>query len=497
MGLKKQFLLIPVVIFLSGCFLAQKKLVQNTGKSKIPLPEILQEKSLIILPFENLSGKAEFDFVVEAVPPLLYSFLRFSDAFPFSSKMALLKNKTAFWGALGIKKPKPEIRKFYIQEALLKNNRDRLLLYPLSVEKAEKLKDRKLPEHFKLRVLPPRTALGKYLKNNALILRGKIEEDNTLYIQIYEPLTDKIVFKWKTILPVFGYNILDNEKNMQSLVGKFMKPLLEKISGKEFFTLKLKVAPKDATFYINHHFVDLGNSKEVMLPKGKHSIKAVKPDFLTYEGNFDLSKDSVLSLKLKKHEKKCSVNVATQPTGSPVFVNSRFVGYSPVKLQLGQGLHQVRVSRMGYHHSNYILQVFPGQKEKKLELMLKKENPEQNKTKNIINKIKNAAFYTFFPVVGAYLYFNERYEYYQEKSDYYLEQTNNSELSTSDQWDAYQKLLSVEKRRKFFETSNQFFRGSAVFLLITAGILQIVELQMDDVGVGIDQDKNLGVYFRY
>jgi hypothetical protein len=55
----------------------------------------------------------------------------------------------------------------------------------------------------------------------------------------------------------------------------------------------------------------------------------------------------------------------------------------------------------------------------------------------------------------------------------------------------------LNSKYKFYETSHQFFRGSTIFLLITAAVLQIVELEMDDVGIGIDRDKNLGIYMKW
>ena len=57
--------------------------------------------------------------------------------------------------------------------------------------------------------------------------------------------------------------------------------------------------------------------------------------------------------------------------------------------------------------------------------------------------------------------------------------------------------FTMKCKKNFFNLSRQFFRNSSIVLLMTAAILQVLELEMDDVGVGVDSDKNLGIYWKF
>jgi len=64
------------------------------------------------------------------------------------------------------------------------------------------------------------------------------------------------------------------------------------------------------------------------------------------------------------------------------------------------------------------------------------------------------------------------------------------------QWSKY-NINQVYDRAIFFNNAQQFFKNTSIIMLITAGILQLLELEMDDVGVGVDQDKNLGIFYKW
>jgi len=126
----------------------------------------------------------------------------------------------------------------------------------------------------------------------------------------------------------------------------------------------------------------------------------------------------------------------------------------------------------------------------KIVLKLKKlQEQEINKTKKTFNTIKNLSFYSFFPVFAAFLYTNERSDYYNNKANIILSMP-------VDQWNKY-RLSEIIDRANFFNNTQQVFRNTSILLLITAGIFQLLELEMDDVGVGVDQDKNIGIFYRW
>ncbi len=196
------------------------------------------------------------------------------------------------------------------------------------------------------------------------------------------------------------------------------------------------------------------------------------------DGSFTIEKNENLDIALKKVDKKIKIKIDTFPKSSPVFVNTDYLGLSPVAIDLETGIHQVRVSRQGYEHYNHMLTLRDFDESKDLNLILKKEDPTQASYRKKINKFKNIAFFTFFPIFGAYLYCEERAGYYLDKFD-----------STGDR--------AIEDKKLFFDNASQVFRNTSIGLLITALILQIIEVEMDDVGVGVDKDKRLGVYIKW
>lgn len=456
-----------------------KKEQKVEDKDKVPAPELILDKKLVILPFQNLSGKVEYDFIAESFPSLLFSYLKFANSFPFYAESAKLKNSSKFFGYFGKDKNlNTEERAFYINKSFTESARWRLAYEDLFQIDLPSLKEEeeKKAKYFKIKVLAPLKDPSSVADKDVFILKGAILKGNRVEIFVYDTATHKKVFSFHSKLPPINYHLLEKGEDLGPLVLKNVKKFLEKFSGKKFHKVRLQAKQEQVIFYINDNFVD---SLEVLLPEGEQKLKAVRSGYYTYQGKFKVEKDGKLNISLKARDAKVSVSIKTKPEGSPVFLDSRFVGYSPVKVKVEPGTHQVRISAKGYEHLNYILNVRPFEQEKKILVQLKRENEGFENYRDTVHLFKNVAFYSFFPSLAIYIYSKERFDYYLEKLN--VDPTNQSAL----------------KKYNFYSNSYQFFRGASVFLLVTAAILQIVELNMDDVGVGVDEDRNLGVFFRF
>jgi hypothetical protein len=493
MGFKKVYCLTALIFILSGCFVLAKKTKTDTSKSPVPVPEIEKVKTILILPFENLSGKVEYDLVAESLPSLLYMYLKFLNSYPFSYEMATLKNGDKFFGFFGLKNPTAKQRKFYIEKSLLYKHPVSLAFYPafdyagdppLKEEKPE------TPEHFDLKVVRSKANLSDSLKKKSLLLKGYIDSRQSLNFYLYDPLNDKKIFQWKKTLPEITFNYFQSERNLNQLILNTLEEFMEEISKRDFHRVTLNKFPPDSTVYVNGQFVE---RQMVLLPEGKHSIKAIRQGYRPLRGNFEVTKESALPVQMEAIRTDIQVSINTVPPNSPVFVDSDFVGISPLKILLSEGTHQIRVSRSGFEHANTVVELHSYDKEKIVRVNLVKKVDDKTRTRETVNLFKNIAFYSFFPSLAAFLYTQERYDFYAEKFNYYgsLSATERSEFESQ------YNVEELNSKYKFYETSHQFFRGSTIFLLITAAVLQIVELEMDDVGIGIDRDKNLGIYMKW
>lgn len=460
--------------------LLSKKTQTASSSDFPPVPQFIAKKKLVILPFENFSGQLEYDFILQMIPNEIYRFLQFANSYPFDIETALLKNEKEFFEHFGTKNPTAKQRKLYLETA------KEMLSFKITEKEEEQFPN--LPQFFNLEVIPPHQEITpKILEEKPLFLKGKITETNNIFLEIYDPVKDEIVLSWPVMVLNVNWDWTKTDTELSKTLALALLPFLEKISGKPFYPLHLEINPPQTTLYVNELFA---SQKILYLPQGEHTFKAVKPGFTHKRGQIDLFKPSKLSVTLQKEESKIPVLVQTTPAGAPVFIDETYYGLSPVKTQLPPQMHHIRVSHQSFLHNNTILNIHPLEtKEQKIHITLEPEKDPHSAYKKNINFIKNLSFYSFFPVLGAFLYCQERYEFYAEKRELiYNQYANQAHLYNYDE---------VLKKENFFNLSRQFFRNSSIILLMTAAILQVLELEMDDIGVGVDGDKNLGIYWKF
>lgn len=64
-------------------------------------------------------------------------------------------------------------------------------------------------------------------------------------------------------------------------------------------TLRLRVAPEDASIYIDGRFRGTGRQlDELLLPPGRHKLEVVRPGYRTHESEFEVNEDKPTSLEL-------------------------------------------------------------------------------------------------------------------------------------------------------------------------------------------------------
>jgi len=64
-------------------------------------------------------------------------------------------------------------------------------------------------------------------------------------------------------------------------------------------TLRLRVAPEDASIYIDGRFRGTGRQlDELLLPPGRHKLEVVRPGYRTHESEFEVNDEQPTDLEL-------------------------------------------------------------------------------------------------------------------------------------------------------------------------------------------------------
>ena len=475
---KKIVFTISFFLILNSCFILSKKTKQIT----IEKPEFNTDKTLIISKFQVSSDKIEMKILSEYLPDLLYSYLKNIDRIPFSIDIANIKNDT-FFKKLGYKPEKIRAKdKRRIINYSLSNDFFSLYLYPLCISDEKQIE---LPKYFNVYV--KKFEEDKTYGKESLFLNGSITNKN-IRLSIYDPYTEKNIFEWEKELNIDIEKINIEEINInivKPVTLEIIKSLLEEITKEKYFLLQIE-KPEYSIVYIDDKYVD---TDSIYVREGKHRIKSTKDGYKPWIKNIEITKDTTIKIEMEK-QKEIEVEIDSIPKSAAIFIDDYFVGLTPQKIKvIKDKTYHVRLSLEGFEHYNYKMNLMDENNEKIVLKLKKLQEQEINKTKKTFNTIKNLSFYSFFPVFAAFLYTNERSDYYNNKANIILSMP-------ADQWNKY-RLSEIIDRANFFNNTQQVFRNTSILLLITAGIFQLLELEMDDVGVGVDQDKNIGIFYRW
>ncbi|HOJ50254.1 MAG TPA: PEGA domain-containing protein [Spirochaetota bacterium] len=477
---KKIIISLLLPIFISSCFLTEKKV----KKIDFEKPEFKLEKKIIISKFES-DGTIELKILSEYLPELLYTYLKHIDKIPFIIDIATIKNNS-FFTKFGYKPEKLSQREKIklIKYGILSDNFS-LYLYPLFL-RPDEIDDKniKFPESFKIKTEKFRE--NEKYSEDILFLTGNIRKDG-INVKIYDPYTEKTIFEWeeKTKIDLTKIDIEKIDLNfIKPIVLSIMKKLINNLTKDEYYLLEIENT-EGAIIYIDEQYI---NTDAIYINKGKHILKAIKDNYKTKKLELEINNDTKIKIEMEKNEEK-EITVNSSPNGAALFLDDLFIGFTPVSFKVIKNkTYNIRLSLEGFEHYNLNFNT-KNQENNNIKIILKKYNYEVEEKKKTINKIKNFTFYSFFPFFAGFIYTKERADYYQSK----FETIQSMEVS---QWSKY-NINQVYDRAIFFNNAQQFFKNTSIIMLITAGILQLLELEMDDVGVGVDQDKNLGIFYKW
>ncbi len=103
-------------------------------------------------------------------------------------------------------------------------------------------------------------------------------------------------------------------------------------------------------------------SKPIMLPAGKHNIKATKPGYSMMESPFVIKAGRKLTLPVDLFPVSGLLKVTANVDGVEVYIDNQMKGHTPLINDLVVGKHTVTLVREGYNDFNTEVNIEAGQK---------------------------------------------------------------------------------------------------------------------------------------
>ncbi len=276
-------------------------------------------------------------------------------------------------------------------------------------------------------------------------------------------------------------------------IEKFLEDLsleVNKAVITHYAYLSLYSDEKEAAVYIDDRFFGRTDRKDILLEAGMHKVEVSKENtgFNTVyvelaEGaseslRVDLKGSSVRGREMFSPE-KVRLSITTVPDGARVYLDSDFLGLSPVvKYGIGSGIFRLRIDKEGYitKYSTIDTDRETGDS-LDLNFTLEKGNSKDYyfKRTSVFNILFKSSLLGAGISSASYIYFGVR------KQD---ESAKLRELSSSDP-DYYDKKSSLEDKRDSFELYRQISLYSLGAMIISAGIFYYFDVAQDDIAIAV------------
>ncbi|MFO7883003.1 MAG: PEGA domain-containing protein [Kosmotogaceae bacterium] len=154
--------------------------------------------------------------------------------------------------------------------------------------------------------------------------------------------------------PMFG-------SSAENVIEKLVKPFVEKaeyaVNQTYFYVntkptegvLEIKTQPSGADIFVDG--VHYGKSPlSARLSEGTHYITAVKKGYkqVSTMANVVAGRTNSIALNLESITRQYSLIVNSSPAGADVYIDGSHVGQSPIRVNVDQGTHSLRLEKQGY-----------------------------------------------------------------------------------------------------------------------------------------------------
>lgn len=240
---------------------------------------------------------------------------------------------------------------------------------------------------------------------------------------------------------------------------------------------------KEAAVYIDGRFFGRTDRKDILLEAGRHRVEVSKKNSGSETAFIELAEGASESLRVDLNRNDAAaglkINIRTDPEGARVYLDSDFIGLSPVAgYRAESGTYRLRIEKEGYITKYSTIE--PGGKDKgslDITIILEKGNSEDYyfKRTSVFNYLFKASLLGAGLTSASYIYFGI------QKED---ESTKLRELSASDP-DYNDKRRSIEDRKDKFELYRQISLYSLGAMLLSAGIFYYFDIAQDDIAIAV------------
>ena len=254
-----------------------------------------------------------------------------------------------------------------------------------------------------------------------LLIWGEIEELQQvllLRIHLFHALMDE---------EVFLYEDAGSPENLYSSIPQIVRECAELILGREWVSLSVLPEPLDSRVTMDGVFKGIGRVNERYILPGDLSIRVDSPGYASWEKevHIDPYEEREIVVTLEKKE-LVSVLLRSTPSDSSVYLNSQWVGTTPLLVDIASPNQRLVLMSEGYEDMPYWV---PPDPPFSIELTLQKKlldrNTWQEKKRNI--------FYTALGAWAVSLPFPFYLNSFAWDSAYALERS----VPGSDEWNRY------------------------------------------------------------
>ena len=185
-----------------------------------------------------------------------------------------------------------------------------------------------------------------FISNTSEIVNGMLEIDNDIYQQLGEsnpiPLTEG-----PHHLVIKGDNIETFMTDVMITANQSEYVKLDSIPLKLGW-LNIQVNTQDYQLFVDN--VEKESGQPVNLPFGEHTIIVKKDGYITAEQTVIINElSSSINIELKPVLRLGKIIADSIPRGAKVYVDSAYVGDTPISVNIELGLHTVMMTKEGYN----------------------------------------------------------------------------------------------------------------------------------------------------
>jgi len=299
-----------------------------------------------------------------------------------------------------------------------------------------------------------------------IVVKGHIDQGETglrVNITVYNNIYGKI----------FEIEREGSYKNINNLLDDLSFDFIKAVIVK-YGCLNISSKTNDAILNIDGRYFGKTKGRVIVLETGLHKV------FLTMDGmkqrsfNFIITENEIksidVSLNIAKDYSSNKILIATIPAKSRVYLDSSFVGYSPVEIDnFQEGLYRLRVDRDGYISKYKTLRIGTGVDEK---ITIGLEKGDSRKYYFTRTSLYNDFFqYSFW---GATVSFFSFFYYGLKREDEQNSLAENRSDKRIDRYTRYQNFSLI----------------SAFSLFITSGVFYYFDIKQDDIAIALYPQPN-------